>query len=180
MSKDIDIPADEHGHLRLFAVNLTPQEVTALEEGKPEKIGLMLGAGDLDTSFLELVQISDLEALGLTGYLHEGYGLSDAVLGPDRSKLNALAGHVLIVLSLAFRNKAVKIKARPDLTLIGSYVTDGPDWSGGLDIESKSAEPYSGPPPKKRPSDAAMSGRIATFALLFIFIFTAVFIWIAA
>jgi hypothetical protein len=32
-------------------------------------------------------------------------------------------------------------------------------------------------PPKKRPSDAAMSGRVATVVLLFLALFVVLFIW---
>jgi hypothetical protein len=180
MTNDLTIQAAETGRLRLFAVNLDAKAVAELDNAEPEALGLMLGVDDLDPTYIELVRIEDLSELGLMGYLREGYDLGDDVLGADRTKLAALRGHVLIVLSLAFQGHAVTLPKRADLTLIATYNTHGPDWSEGMALNTPSAEPYSGPPAKKRPSDAAMSGRVATFALLFIFIFTAVFIWIAA
>ena len=35
-------------------------------------------------------------------------------------------------------------------------------------------------PPKKRPSDAVMSGRVATVVLLPLAVFVTVFVWLAA
>jgi hypothetical protein len=180
MNQTIDIPASDSGVLRLFALNLSTQILQELDDSAPENLCVMLGLEDLDPTYVELVRISDLEELGLAGYLRDGYGLDEASIGEDRAKLRGLSGHVLIILSLAFRNTATTLEARPDLTLIGRYHTQGPDWSATAPLTSPSAAPYTGPPAKKRPSDAAMSGRIATYALLFIFLFTGAFIWIAS
>jgi hypothetical protein len=176
MKNPLDIPAKERGQLRLFAVNLTNPSDTPTAQTLCD----LLGANDLDPTYVELVQISDLDEMSLPQYLSQGYDIDAETLAPDRTRLAALSGYVLIILSLAFRDRALTLRDVPDLTLIASYGADGPDWTSTEAIKTDSTAIGSGAQPRKKPSDAAMGGRVATFALLFMFVFTALFIWLAA
>jgi hypothetical protein len=129
------IPAEEHRTVRVFAINLPEAEVaamlrdaptldTALTTGDLPQVPAaadLLGHPDLDTRHTELFGIRDLTGLGLTGYLTEGLGLEDAEIAPDRARLSALDGYVLIVLSRAFGGQAATLEIPPTLTLIGTY-----------------------------------------------------------
>ena len=171
----LNIPAKERGQLRLFAVNLGDGEEFSI----PKRLGQLLGGEGLDENYVELVRISDLGDLSLPDYLTQGYDIDADTLRADRARLAALDGFVLIILSLAFRDRAMTLPQMPELTLIATYGNTGPDWHSRETIETTSAEPASGTT-RKTPSDAAMSGRIATYVLLFLFIFTGLFVWLAA
>ena len=135
MTGRLIIPAEEHGTVRLFAVNLPEAEVaamlrdaptlgTALTTGELPQVPAaadLLGHPDLDTRHTELFAIRDLTGLGLTGYLTEGLGLQESEIAPDRARLAALEGYVLIVLSRAFGGQAATLDLPPALTLIGTY-----------------------------------------------------------
>ena len=176
MTNALTIAAKERGQLRLFAVNLTD----AGGENIPKTLGQMLGAEDLDPAYVELVRLSDLGDMNLPQYLAQGYDIDADTLSADRARLTGLSGYVLIILSLAFRDRAMTLRAVPELTLIANYGAQGPDWSANETIDTDSTDIGSGVQPRKTPSDAAIGGRIATYALLFLFVFTALFIWIGS
>jgi len=173
MTNDLTISAKERGQLRLFAVNLTDSDDISV----PSVLGKLLGAEHLDPNYVELVRISDLGDLSLPNYLTQGYDIDANTLAPDRVRLAALDGYVLIIMSLAFRDRAMTLPVVPELTLIANYGAQGPDWTATETIETDSTDIGSGVQPRKKSSEAAMSGRIATYVLLFLFVFTALFIW---
>ncbi|MEO0938991.1 MAG: hypothetical protein AAFY38_12630 [Pseudomonadota bacterium] len=191
MTKSIDIPRDERGVIRVFSLSMTPAEAKALraniphysEDGDvdtPDPQTALLGAEYLDGAFTEVFPISDLEGLGLVGYLKEGNGVDPAQLAPDAAKLAALAGWVFIVYSSAFGGFAQTLTPGPELTLIGTYGEPQRDYVGTEKVEAEAAKPSTGTPPaKKKRSDAAMSGMVATFVLVLLGLFTWLFIWIA-
>ncbi|MCH9832288.1 MAG: hypothetical protein K0U49_02850, partial [Alphaproteobacteria bacterium] len=96
-------------------------------------------------------------------------------------KLNSLSGWVLIIFSNAFKNAATTLKPASNLNLIGTYSQTKTDWRTAQTVTAESAKPFTAPPLtiKKKPSDAAMSGRIATLALIVMFALTGLIIWIA-
>jgi len=178
MTGSIDIPNNESGVIRLFALSMTDDEAKALKDD-PAAVNAALGA-EVDTEQVEVFPISDLEGVGLVGYLAEGNAVPDDQLAPDRAKLDKLGGWVLIVFSRAFGDRAMTLTPSPALTLIGTYGEVRTDWRATKSVEAESAQPYSAPPEtvRKKPSDAAMSGRIAMLALLVLGALTAVVIWI--
>lgn len=186
MTTPLHIPAHEAGVLRLFSLSMTEDEAQALlqvpeDEDAPHPLKTALGAETLDTEFVEVFPISNLEGLGLAGYLHEGNDVPREALKPDAAKLAKLGGWVLIAHSSAFRDAAQTLRPVPELTLVGAYPQEGTDWRATENVTSEAAKPYTAPPEtvKKRPSDAAMSGRIATVVLILLGLFTWAIIWIA-
>lgn len=179
MSTAIDIPANQSGVIRVFALSMTDTEAKALKSD-PGAINAMLG-GAVDAEQVEIFPVSDLEGVGMAGYLSEGNAVPEADLAPDRAKLDKLGGWVMIVFSRAFGGAATTLTPQPALTLIGTYGSEGVDWRATETVTSEAAKPFSAPPEtvKKKPSDAAMSGRIATLVLILLALFTVVFIWAA-
>ena len=180
MTSDLTVTAGERGKLRVFAVNLSDKDAQMLAD-KPDAAAALLGVDDLDNTFAEVLAIDHIAELGLPDYLHDGYDVPSEALAADRARLAALEGYVLIVLSLAFRDKSLQLAPGAELTFIGSYPTAQVDWSAKTPVTTESARPGTGVPgtAKKRPSDAAMSGRIAMAALIVLAVLTYVIVWIA-
>ena len=177
----INIPANERGIVRLFALSMSNEAAERLKQDASEIMTALGSADTLDTEYLEVFPVSDLADIGLAGYLAEGNGIPDAQLAPDRGKLDRIGGWVLIVYSRAFSDAPATLNPVPALTQIGTYGATRTDWRATETVEAEAAKPYSAPPDpvKKRPSDAAMSGRIATLVLVLLALFTWLFIWIA-
>ncbi|MEO9898535.1 MAG: hypothetical protein ABJD13_16835 [Paracoccaceae bacterium] len=179
MSRTLSIPAQDHGQAYLFALNIIEADAKDLIE-KPNAPEKLLGVA-LNPDFAEIIRISDLDDLGLIGYLEQGYEIPEQNLRADKRKLSAVEGFVLIVLSRAFDAKAHTIAIGPELTHLGRYSTTPTDWEETSDMHSESAAPYSAPEEtiKERPSDGAMMGRVATIVLLVLFALTGLMVWIA-
>ena len=179
MSGTLSIPAQDHGRAHLFALNIIEAEAKELV-GQPDAPARLLGV-PVNSDFAEIVRIKDLDDLGLIGYLGQGYEIPDENLRDDKRKLRAVEGFVLIILSSALDAKAQTISIGPDLTLLGSYPTTSTDWTETSDLQSEAAAPFTAPEEtvKKRPSDGAMMGRVATIVLLVLFALTGLMVWIA-
>ena len=77
MSEVWTVPKDEHGVIRLFALNLPTGEAKALAaevaaSGDGGPLRAMLGAVALDPEFVEVFPVSNLEGLGLAEYVITG------------------------------------------------------------------------------------------------------------
>ena len=180
MSVSTQVPRNERGVIRVFALSMTDQEARRIQ-GDAAAVSKMLGAdGLLDVDHVEMFPVSDLEGVGLSGYLADGAGVPEEQLAPDRAKLDKLGGWVLILFSQAFEDRAATLRPASALTLISTYGDTRPDWRATDAPPPEAAKPYSGATAqKKRPSDAAMSGRIAMLVLILLAIFTYLFIRIA-
>lgn len=185
MTGQIDIPAHEIGLVRVFALSMDATAAQALKDndatGGTTPQDRALG-GSVDSTRTEVFALSDLGDMRLPDYLLEGPGVTPESLDRDRAKLAALSGWVMIVYSSAFGGTAQTLTPAPELTLIGTYPQEGIDWSGNVDLGTPSALPYqdNAAPARKRPSDAAMSGRIATVALLVLFALVGLMVWVGS
>ncbi|GGO59316.1 hypothetical protein SAMN05444398_10977 [Roseovarius pacificus] len=178
MSDRIEIKPTEHGVVRVFTVDLTPDQVEAFNRRNGNwPLQQALGAEALNPDHVELFPLSDLDELGLSGYLEQGHGIPVAELAGMRARLDGLAGHVLIVTSRAFDGQAQVLTPRAPLHLIASFNEETAPVSFDP-LPSEAARGTTGDKPG--PNDAAMSGRIASLALLVLFLLVAVVIWIAS
>ncbi|MEP4196651.1 MAG: hypothetical protein ABJL99_13560 [Aliishimia sp.] len=181
MTQTITIPAHEGNAIRVFAINLSFEDIAdalATPETQVKLVADLLGASLDAPKQAEIIAIEDLEGLGLTGFLREGPGIPEDMLAPHVSRLDALMGHILLLYPNAFLSE-VTLNIGPDLTFIADLKTDAPDWSDARILESEAATTPAPRAGKKKPSDAAMSGRIATYALLVLGLLTWLMIWIA-
>ena len=149
---EIDIPAGERGRIRVFSLSMSKDEAEHLE------LGRALGKYPDDPSRVEVFPVSNLDGLGLAGYLSEGCGVPKAQVSPDRARLGALDGHVLLLFSRAYDGGGVTLHPEPALTLIGTYDEDRPKTSAPP-IETDSAKPFSGVPRKSPRENRAASRR---------------------
>ncbi len=164
--------------LHIFAVNLAAEDIPPAKENaaRTELIARLLGQAPDKPDHAELIAISDLEGLGLAGFLRDGPGIPEDQLSPHAARLDALDGYVLALYPGAFA-EPTELEIGAELTLIASLGQEQSDWSDAQPLTSAAAtEVVAG---KKRPSDAAMSGRVAMVALLVIALLTGLMIWIA-
>ena len=184
MSDRFEIKPTERGLIRLFTVDLPQTGLKAFAEpgregddDHPSPLQQALGAQSLDMELVELFPVSNLEGVGLPGYMIEGLGIAEADVEQDRARLEAIKGPVLIVLSSAFGGVAQTLTPKAPLRWVGTYAEErAPVAFQPLPSEGAEAAGVS----KPGPSDAAMSGRIAMVALLVIFALTALVIWVAS
>jgi len=171
MSERFDVAADERGLVRVFTVDIAPAEIDAFDPASA------LGVETLDTAQVEVFPLSDLRGLGLSGYMREGLGIAESEI--DAARLDALEGVVLILRSAAFGGAEVTVTPQSPLRWIGTYreETAPVRFEPLPDASARGAATPDDAP--KRPSDAAMSGRVAGIPLLVIFALTAIVVWIA-
>lgn len=162
---DLTVAPHELGVLRLFQLDMRPEEAKFLRE--PGAADQALGVDGLDRDLIDIFPVSDLEDLGLYGYLNEGCGVSQDQL--DRDMLEAIEGWVMVLRSAAFKGRAVTIKPDPKVRLIGLYTEETTNWTGGK-IETESAKPFSAlqTPPQGDSPRRIGSAMLAVVALVVI------------
>lgn len=147
MPDPLRVRPGEAGVVRLFALEMPPEQARFLRDGAAA--AQALGVEALDPAQVEVFPVADLDGLGLEGYLAEGFGIDAARLAPDRDRLRALSGWVMVVRSRAFAGKGAQLHPAPGIRPLGAYAEPGVDWSGGH-IETASARAGSGPPASRR------------------------------
>ncbi len=180
MSAPIEIEPGERGRLRLFTVSL---DDAALRDrinpdlpADPERPFLaaaptLLNQPALDLPQVELFDVADLAGLGLPGYLATAYDITDEQIAPLRSKLNALDGYILLLLSEALPAPG-PLAPEPALTLIATFDTPQAEISMKRLTSDTGrgtlAPPQSAPPPQGRsaPSGALILTAVIAAALL--------------
>lgn len=174
MTLATQVTATEAEVIRVYEVALPADEADSLTT---VDVATALGVAELDDEYVDILAIDALDDLGLIGYLIEGLGIPALSLEAYSERIIAAEGIVVIVLSKAFKNQAATLKNGHPLRLIGAFSERKADTLD-VDLTTPSAE-KSAPKPKKQKSEAAQSGMVATFALLFMFAFVALIIWIA-
>ncbi|WP_306152476.1 hypothetical protein [Roseovarius sp. MMSF_3281] len=185
MSEKFEIKAHEHGIVRLFAIDTDAEPpIMSVEpewetnaENPPWPLRDALGVEYLDSDFIELFDVANLEGLGLPQYMIDGLGVAEADVEEDRARLEAIRGKILVVVSSAFGGFAGTLTPKSPLRWIGTYTEETAPVSF-KPLPSESAKGTTGG--KAPPSDAAMSGRVASIALLVLFALVALVVWVAA
>ncbi len=139
----------------------------------------MLGVDLLDRNQIELIQAEDFAEYGILHYLHDGHGFPMETLLPDEAELAALHGPVLLVFRAALPAGLGQIAPKAPLHLLGRY--DEEPVPAPIAMEpSPAPDAEIIPVSRKKPSDAAMSGRVATAVLVFLVLFCVAFVWMAS
>ena len=173
MTDLLAIPPGPERCVWVFAIDLPEADATAFAHGP---LSDALGVAVVDPAQIEQIDADTFTEYGLTRYLTEGQGIAEASLAPDAAKLDALRGPLLLVLRPALGQG--RLSPRPPLRLIGRY--DEVPSPGRINMTGYDAAADTLTlPAKKRPSDAAMSGRVASVVLILLAIFVALFVWMA-
>jgi hypothetical protein len=189
MSDQLAIPAASVRSVWVFSVDLPESDLDAFRGKAPEGANGCLspmmeavGAGRLAPSHVELFMAETLAGYGMADYLIEANGMDAVSVDPDRARLDALTEPVLLVFSGALADGIDRLEPKAPLTLVGRY-TETVTFTLRAPLRSDAAETPAASvedPLDKRPSDAAMSGRIATIALLVLFLVVGLMLWVAA
>lgn len=171
----MQVSSSERGLVRLFAVDVPPEEIEAF---RTQVIGVdgallswplkeALGFTYLDEDFIELFPVSDLEEMGLTGYMIEGLGIAQKDVAEDATRLTAQKGWVLIVLSAAFDGVAQTLSPKAPLRWIGTYKEDGAPvhFEPLPDASAKGPAPTQGTVPPAPSSNPHLTLLLAILAL---------------
>lgn len=148
------VSATERGLVRLFAVDLPPEQIQSFrdmpedQEGHEDSadwpLAQALGATALDADYVELFDLRDLDDLGLTGYMVEGLGISAADVKEDAARLSSQKGWMLVVLSSAFDGVEQRLTPKSPLRWVGTYKEEAaPVQFAALPDASATAAPLS-------------------------------------
>jgi len=182
MSAALDIITAPHRSVWIFAIDLADSEIDAFShetdngnEGRNWPLGDALGVTPYpDQDFVEVLDLEALRAYGFSNYLTEGNGVD---IGDDASMLDALTGHILLVFSQGVENAQTAFVPQAPLSFVARYsqVMEH-SLHGPLTSDAAKGQLPQGKAPK---SDARIGGMVATFVLIFLFIFVGVFVWMA-
>lgn len=156
----LEVRESEHRVYRLFAIDLPEAQIPAFVRpdvnntgGHDYPLRDALGLSELDERQVQILHLSELGGLGLTGYLQEGLGIAEADLDADAERLDALEGFVAVLPSRAFSGPTL-IVPKPPVSLVGAYA----EHEAATDftvLTSKSATPSPRPEPEAPPSTPA-------------------------
>lgn len=172
------ISGTERDVLRLFALDLPEDEAQRFvtQKGYVWPLRDALGADRLRTDFVDLVRVADLGEMPLSQYLREAHGVTDESLAGLRDRVDALEGFVIALPAQAFDGTTQTLEVRAPLRWIGTFGEERAE-PAGKPLRSEAAR---GTTQRGKPSDAAMSGRVAAIALLVLFVLVGIMVWIAA
>ena len=143
MTNVIEIPAGERGVIRIFDLDMAPEQARFLRE--PGALAQVLGIDAINLDHVEIFPISDLEELGLAGYLTQGCGIAEDEVAPERDRLAALEGHVLLLRSRAFDGAATRLTPARQIRHIASFGERPINWSAPPQPTPESSKLYIGP-----------------------------------
>ncbi|MEM6587500.1 MAG: hypothetical protein AAF641_03560 [Pseudomonadota bacterium] len=175
---NLEVKPGEHGLVRIFVLGYrVSMELQHFEA--TDRLAAALGVESLRAEDVQIIDLSALHDMGLTSFLMEGYGVAEGDIAPHAETLNALKGHIAILRSGAFAGAALTLPDTDEARLIATL--SEPRMSAPTPMPSyDSASGTSGAKKRKPVSDKAMSGRIAMYALLAVFAFTFLFVWLAS
>ena len=179
MSELIEISASEHGRVRVFALDYALAMEIA-HTGGLDRLCRALGVAQLQDADVQIIELGAIVDMGLVAFLREAYGVEVNEIASFADKLRALKGTVAVLRSGAFGANPVTLKTGDEARLIATLTEPNPAIPPMQPLTSQAAEgtlaPSGGRP---RPSDAAISGRIATIVLGLLGLFVWFLIWIA-
>ena len=176
------VAPNEHGLIRVFLVG-RPPDLKVGERLPLARICEALGVDRLNEQDIQQIWNTEIEDLSFTDFLRKGYEVNEDDVARENFALDAMdevKALILVIRSSAFVERPATITLEGPLMNHVATLRE-PDASVVFrplpDAGAKG--PVEDPPQKKRPSDAAMSGRIATLALLVMGLLVWLMIWVA-
>lgn len=149
------VAASERGVLRLFTLDMPPEEVRFLRE-TPGAVSQALGVSEAREDLIEIFDTKDLGQIGLRGYLTEGCGIDPALLDQD-PQLDQLTGWLLALPSQAVTQRPVTLSPQSKIRFVARFGEPPVDWSA-----KPMAPPAAALPEMRRPSPRAARARART------------------
>lgn len=175
MTDPLRIPLSHDRAVWLFAIDLPDAAIDAF---LASDLAPALGTGSVDAGQIEVIDIDTIKLFGLSRYLTEANGMDDAMVAPDAAMLDSLKGRLIMVFRAALGDGGTHLAPQPPLRFIGHYAEPAPAMPLPMPASPSTAGVIAGP--RAKPSDAAMGGRVAMAVLVFLFLFTLVFVWMAS
>jgi len=169
----VNIPANDFGQLRIFALDIEPPK--ELWDKAPEGIAGAFGVL-LNPDYIDVLKVSDLAPMSLGQYIQQGYDITPDPA--DSAVFEKLTGWIIIVMSRATDRAETVLDLAPELKHV-TTVADPSTFEPVEPIRSASADGIITPKTKTPMSDARMGGMVATAALVLLFAVVGVMIWIA-
>ena len=139
MSAPLEVAADEHGVVRVFALNLDDAAAKPWRQGEAPAMAAALGIQILDPDFVDVLRLKELKPMTLSAYLTEGIGLPAEMVAQDKTRLDALSGHAVVILSRAFGGNETALRPSEAITLIATY-NEPPAMPSFEDLSSDAAK----------------------------------------
>ncbi|MFT5065531.1 MAG: hypothetical protein ACJAXK_000532 [Yoonia sp.] len=169
----INVPANDHGAIYVLELNrLAPD---GLDTKTDAAMMAVFGNVVLNTDYVDAITPGMLAEMSLPDFIRNGYDMPVSTIQAE--EMRGLMGTVVLVMSAAFGGDAMNIDLPSDVRLV-MVLHETTAMAAPRPITTDSAL-GTVPPKRKKPSDAAMSGRVATYALLVLFALVVVMIWIA-
>ncbi|MGY3437855.1 MULTISPECIES: hypothetical protein [unclassified Marinovum] len=171
MSDILEIPAGEHGLVRVFTLDLPLDDAEPLLEDEARAMTKMTGATSLDPDHIDLFDMNDLSGMPLTDYLAEGHGIAEDELAPLRAQLDRVKGRVIVMRSAAFEGLGQKMRVTKPLRWIATF-GEARDPVPLEKLHSDSATgpipdtPTPAPEPSRQPKPGVIIAGIVAVALL--------------
>lgn len=137
----MQINGSDSNTVRLFHLDLPREAVErfATQAGTGEwPLKYALGAKRLRPAFVDVVDIRDLEEMSLSQYMVQAHGASGEDFRQMRPRIDALAGHVVILPAQAFDNTSQDLTIAAPLRWIGTFAEEKPKARGAR-LKSASA-----------------------------------------
>ena len=113
------VASSELGKVRVFTTELEPEGAAAITAANVQRL---LGKDvSLDPAKVEVFPAKVIQAIGLSAYLAEGYGIDEADLTGKRAALDALTDLIVLVPSSAFQGRAQTLEPNAALRFIGVF-----------------------------------------------------------
>uniref|UniRef100_UPI004047E676 hypothetical protein n=1 Tax=Yoonia sp. TaxID=2212373 RepID=UPI004047E676 len=170
----LTIPANDHGAIYVLELNRPAPD--GLADKTDAAMMAVFGPAVVNTDYVDAITPGMLTDMTLADLIRNGYEMP--VSEREAETLRGLVGTVVLVMSAAFGGAQMQIDLPADVRLV-TTLREGAQMAAPQPIYAQSAKGIVPPKPRKPSSDAAMSGRIATIALLVLFFLVAVMIWIA-
>ena len=107
--------------VHLFTVDLAEDDLWGFVTADPDTgdfpLQDALGVASLDETQVEGAVAEDLDGIGLSGFLTEGLGVDESLIAPDRGRVDAVTGSVVIVRGAAFDGADISLTPTPPLRL---------------------------------------------------------------
>lgn len=171
----LNIPANDHGALYILELNRPSPD--GLEDKTDIAMQAIFGPVLVNTDYVDAIPPGMLADITLPDLIRNGYDMpvSDA----DAEEMRGMMGTAVLVMSAAFGGQNQTIDLPADVRLV-TVLRETPELRAPRPIHTDTADGIlTGGKTKKRPSDAAMSGRIATIALIVMFLLVGLMVWIA-
>ena len=121
MSDRLDIPAGEHGLVRVFTVELPLKEAQPYLDDEADGLKQLTGAQALDPDHIDLFDMNDLSGMALADYLSEGHGIPADEIAPLRPQLDRVKGSVMVMRSSAFERIGQRMRVKRPLRWIATF-----------------------------------------------------------